>query len=77
MIAVERVHDYSQQPTETTQDTDTKPAPNWPEHGAIQAEALNLRYHHGAPLVLKDISFTIKPKEKVLHCFFFSYDMFI
>ena len=65
MIAVERVRDYSKLPTESTEHTDTRADPKWPEQGAIYAEALNLKYNPGAPLVLNDMSFSIKPKEKV------------
>ena len=66
MIAVERVRDYSKLPAETTEHESSHLDPKWPEHGSIQAETLNLKYHTDAPLVLKDLSFSIKPKEKVI-----------
>jgi len=37
----------------------------WPEEGAISINNLSMRYRPGLPLVLKDISAVIKPREKI------------
>ena len=66
MISVERVRDYSKLPTEASQEANKKPPADWPQHGAINAEQICLRYQPDTPLVLKNISFAIKTKEKVI-----------
>ena len=41
------------------------PPVSWPERGEIHFESLSVRYGEGAPVVLKDVSFTIRSGEKV------------
>ncbi|XP_030058334.1 LOW QUALITY PROTEIN: multidrug resistance-associated protein 5-like [Microcaecilia unicolor] len=41
------------------------PPPYWPQEGAIRFENVKMRYRDNLPLVLKNISFDIKPKEKI------------
>ena len=67
MISVERVIDYSKLPSEAPLEAEEKkkPPPQWPEHGAIRAEAACLRYADNLPLVLKELTFSIKAREKV------------
>lgn len=65
MISVERVHEYSELPTEAADESQTKPPSGWPSHGVIHAEELCLRYNKDGPLVIKGISFNVLPKEKV------------
>lgn len=48
--------------------TETTPAPDWPQQGSIKFENALLAYRAGLPLVLKDISFTAKPHEKIGIC---------
>ncbi|KAF9933544.1 Multidrug resistance-associated protein 1 [Linnemannia zychae] len=43
----------------------TKPDPSWPQQGRIDFEHVVLSYRKNIPPVLKDVSFTINPKEKV------------
>ncbi|XP_056411928.1 ATP-binding cassette sub-family C member 5-like isoform X2 [Hyla sarda] len=44
----------------------TKPPPEeWPQHGRITFENVEMRYRDGLPLVLKNISFSIEPQEKI------------
>lgn len=61
-----------------------KPADDWPSRGKIEFKAVQLRYREELPLVLIDLSFTIKAGEKigkgqiynilVMHiCYIFSY----
>ena len=44
------------------------PPPNWPPAGAISFDKLELRYRPGLPLVLRGVSFDVKPGEKVGIC---------
>ncbi|KAK3846019.1 MAG: P-loop containing nucleoside triphosphate hydrolase protein [Linnemannia gamsii] len=43
----------------------TKPDASWPQEGRIDFDHLVLSYRKNTPPVLKDVSFTINPKEKV------------
>ncbi|KAG0217774.1 Multidrug resistance-associated protein 1 [Mortierella sp. NVP41] len=43
----------------------TKPDASWPQEGRIDFDHLILSYRKNTPPVLKDVSFTINPKEKV------------
>jgi len=45
--------------------TAVKPSLDWPQYGMICFGNVNLKYNQNDQLILKDISFTIKPKEKV------------
>ncbi|XP_054556383.1 ATP-binding cassette sub-family C member 5 isoform X2 [Talpa occidentalis] len=41
------------------------PSPDWPQQGEVTFENAEMRYQENLPLVLKKVSFTIKPKEKI------------
>ncbi len=45
--------------------TDLKPSLDWPQSGMICFDNVNLKYENNDLPVLKAISFTITPKEKV------------
>ncbi|XP_043071061.1 probable multidrug resistance-associated protein lethal(2)03659 isoform X2 [Drosophila grimshawi] len=67
MTSVERVLEYIQLPSEPSYETDAAinlPA-KWPSPGQIHFQELRLRYSDHGPYVLKGLSFTIHPKEKV------------
>ncbi|XP_061182250.1 multidrug resistance-associated protein 1-like isoform X1 [Saccostrea echinata] len=67
IVAVERVKEYSEIPTEAPKEiAETKPHSSWPQKGEIVFENYGLRYREGLDLVLKDISCKIQPAEKVL-----------
>ena len=41
---------------------------SWPLHGAIHFNAVQMRYRVGSPLVLKGLTFTVNPGERVGVC---------
>ena len=45
---------------------ESRPSGDWPHQGVVLFDNFQLRYRDGLPLVLKEISFMIKPAEKVL-----------
>ncbi|PPQ81812.1 hypothetical protein CVT25_013648 [Psilocybe cyanescens] len=65
MNAVERVLHYTELEAEGDLTTPNDPPPSWPSEGGIKFEDVELAYREGLPLVLKGISFQIRPGEKV------------
>lgn len=63
MISVERVLEYSK--IEAESNNILKPPRDWPENGKIEFDSVSLRYGKNEPKILKDISFEIKPKQKI------------
>lgn len=63
--AVERVLYYTELPAEGDATKPTDPPASWPEKGAITFNNVEMAYREGLPLVLKGVSFEIKPGEKV------------
>ncbi|CAG9768689.1 unnamed protein product [Ceutorhynchus assimilis] len=64
MTCVERIKEYADVVSEQDKDTH-EPPKTWPEEGNIEFDRLSLRYAIGEPAVLKDLTFTVKSKEKV------------
>ncbi|KAF9909224.1 hypothetical protein EC991_008985 [Linnemannia zychae] len=65
LIAVERVHEYSNKRTEAPASTGVRLPEHWPQHGRIVFKNYSTRYREGLDLVLKDVSFEVQPMEKV------------
>ena len=67
MISAERVMAYGKLESEAPLETDPFIAikPNWPNKGQIQMKDVSYRHSKEGPLVLKEITCDIKPKEKV------------
>ena len=65
MTSVERVMTYGKLTPEPGYSTSDEPPESWPHEGELQVHDLSLMYLEGGPSALKDISFTIKAKEKV------------
>lgn len=64
MTSAERILEYTDMPTEDP--LGGKPAPAmWPTKGELQVENLTVGYADDLPLVLKDVSFSIKWGERV------------
>ena len=66
MVSVERILQYGTLPSEAAEHTDHPLPPNWPKEGTIIFEHVYLSYDKEYDTVLKDVSFKIKSKEKVI-----------
>ena len=68
MVSAERLLHYNQLEKEVLSDpnSDKKPDPRWPQGGMIVFEEASFRYSSDTPVVLKPLSFTIQPGEKVI-----------
>lgn len=67
MTSVERVVEYTELESEAPWETEKRPPPDWPSNGMVIFDRVNFSYTADGPLVLKDISATIQPSEKVEH----------
>ncbi|KAL3283218.1 hypothetical protein HHI36_006367 [Cryptolaemus montrouzieri] len=64
MTSVERVVEYTEVEKEPTLNK-SEPPEKWPEHGKIEFRNVSLKYSPSAPYVLKNLSFTVLPMEKI------------
>ncbi|KAF9359122.1 hypothetical protein BGX34_008531 [Mortierella sp. NVP85] len=65
LVAVERVDEYANKNPEAPAETDAKLPENWPNQGRVEFRNYSTRYREGLDLVIKNISFTVEPAEKV------------
>ncbi|KAG9327767.1 hypothetical protein KVV02_000213 [Mortierella alpina] len=65
LVAVERVDEYANKNPEAPTDTDVALPENWPQSGQVEFKNYSTRYREGLDLVIKNISFTVQPGEKV------------
>ncbi|CAM6082693.1 unnamed protein product [Calypogeia fissa] len=66
MVSVERIMQYSEIPSEAPLVIpDRRPPSGWPNAGRVELQQLQIRYRPDLPLVLKDVSCVIHPREKV------------
>ncbi|KAG0129773.1 P-loop containing nucleoside triphosphate hydrolase protein [Tuber indicum] len=66
MNSVERIREYLEVGQEAADIIpDNRPASTWPEKGGVAFENYSTRYRPGLDLVLKNVTFNIKPLEKV------------
>ncbi|KAK7294326.1 hypothetical protein RJT34_17215 [Clitoria ternatea] len=66
IISVERIKQFIHIPAEPPAIVeDNRPPSWWPSEGRIDLQALDIRYHPNAPLVLKDINCTFKGGNRV------------
>ncbi len=66
MTSVERIKHYGSMKPEATEHIDYPLPQDWPTAGAIVFDDVTLTYIDGHPPALKDVSFSICCKEKVL-----------
>lgn len=69
MTSVERVLQYTQLEKEGPFESDLgkKPPKEWPSHGLLEFKQVYLRYSPSDMPVLKNLTFKIKPGQKVIH----------
>ncbi|CAG7817176.1 unnamed protein product, partial [Allacma fusca] len=66
IVAVERIKEYGETPQESAWELqDQKPSPEWPEDGNIIFNNYQSRYREGLDLVLRGVTCSINPGEKV------------
>lgn len=67
MVAVERILQYSELPSEKPLSLPLPPGfpENWPEVGAIEIKNLEIRYRPDLPLVLRDVTFSVEGGQKI------------
>jgi ABC-type bacteriocin/lantibiotic exporter with double-glycine peptidase domain len=67
MNAVERVAYYAYHVENEAAEVidENRPPKDWPKEGNITIKGLKMRYSKDAPLVLKDLSFEIRSREKI------------
>ena len=65
MTSVERILEYTALDPEPLTTGKIKPHQNWPESGNIKFENVCFSYAKNLPYVLNDLSFEIKPQEKI------------
>lgn len=65
LTSVERVLEYSQLEAEEQQQRPTNVAEDWPHKGKIEFKNVSYRYSTESKPVLRGLSFSIKPREKV------------
>ncbi|XP_069692470.1 ATP-binding cassette sub-family C member 5-like isoform X3 [Periplaneta americana] len=65
-ISVERINSYCESlQREGTVGANSKPPLEWPNKGSIKFQNVMLQYRKGLPAVLKDVSFTVQPGERL------------
>ncbi|KAM3584831.1 uncharacterized protein V6R79_000382 [Siganus canaliculatus] len=65
MTSVERVVEYSELKSEAPWETEKTPPSDWPSKGQVTFNSVTFSYSDDGPAVLKDISATFLPGEKV------------
>ncbi|KAF9400362.1 Multidrug resistance-associated protein 1, partial [Podila epigama] len=65
LVSVERIKEYSIKPTEAPAVTGESLPENWPQQGRVVFKNYSARYREGLDLVVKNVSFTVEPAEKV------------
>lgn len=65
VVAIERIKEYSETPTEAALETAFKLPKDWPSRGSVNFEELEIRYRPELDLVLKGISAHVGSEEKI------------
>uniref|UniRef100_A0A1B6IAS6 ABC transporter domain-containing protein n=2 Tax=Homalodisca liturata TaxID=320908 RepID=A0A1B6IAS6_9HEMI len=64
-VSIERVKEYSEIEQEAAWEVQPKPKPEWPNQGVVQFQDYQVRYREGLDLVLRGVTCTINPGEKI------------
>lgn len=65
MTSAERIMSYTRIHPEPGYQNQFQPPADWPNEGKIVLQNLGLVYYNGGPEILKDVTLTVKPREKV------------
>ncbi|XP_020506427.1 LOW QUALITY PROTEIN: ATP-binding cassette sub-family C member 4 [Labrus bergylta] len=65
MTSVERVVEYAELESEAPWETEKQPPPDWPDKGLVVFDQVSFSYSGDGPTILKDVSATFQPNEKV------------
>jgi ATP-binding cassette subfamily C (CFTR/MRP) protein 1 len=66
IVSVERIKEYIELKQEAPSEIPaTAPDPSWPSQGMIEFRNYSTKYRPELPLVVSDISFSVKPQEKI------------
>lgn len=65
MTSVERVLEYTKLENEPEREEPPALPESWPREGKVSFKNVLLRYNDNEPYVLKNLTFTVEPKEKV------------
>ncbi|KAI1176082.1 P-loop containing nucleoside triphosphate hydrolase protein [Nemania sp. FL0916] len=64
--AISRIKDFSEStPREAIATESSEPPPNWPNCGALTFKSVSASYEDNGPLILKDVSFSLKGGQKI------------
>ncbi|CAG2247906.1 ABCC1 [Mytilus edulis] len=65
-VSIEKIQEYTETPTEAAWEIPEKqPSSSWPKIGCIEFQDYGVRYREGLDLVLRGITCTIQPNEKI------------
>ncbi|KAF9209625.1 hypothetical protein BGZ49_002781 [Haplosporangium sp. Z 27] len=65
LVAIERVQEYSDKHTEAPEMSSRVLPESWPDQGRVEFQNFSARYREGLDLVVKHLSFEIRPCEKI------------
>ncbi|KAJ2631714.1 hypothetical protein H4R22_001792 [Coemansia sp. RSA 1290] len=65
MVQLERINEFANLPSEAPETLSNRPAEEWPDQGTVEFKNYSTRYREGLDLVIKDLSFKVKPMQKV------------
>lgn len=65
MTSVERILEYTKVESEPNREPAKLPSPDWPQLGRVEFRNVSLRYNPSEPYVLKNLNFTVQPREKI------------
>lgn len=67
MTSVERINEYAQMRSEPPLESLPKhrPPERWPSKGSVRFNGLSMKYAEGSSYVLRELSFSIKAREKI------------